>query len=136
MAKATIRPSGSARRAVPSGDALLRSGPGRKAAAGFGRAVGKRAVREVLDGARSGDAHVLNNNAGSRVLSLAPLARRKEVLVSRGERIEIGGEFRLPDIMAASGARLVEVGTTNRTRAADFRAALSPRTGLILKVHP
>ena len=79
---------------------------------------------------------MVNNNAGALVLLLAALARRKDVLVSRGELIEIGGEFRLPDIMAASGARLVEVGTTNRTRTADFRATLSARTGLILKVHP
>jgi L-seryl-tRNA(Ser) seleniumtransferase len=229
MAKAAPRASASSRRAVPSVDALLRSGPGRKAAAEFGRTVVKRAVREVLDQARSAaargrepeaadllmaraaelaartsfglhpvinatgvvlhtglgraplsraaaraaaraaegyadlevdrdsgrrgrrttraeflltaltgaeEALVVNNNAGALVLALAALARRKEVLVSRGELIEIGGEFRLPDIMAASGARLVEVGTTNRTRVADFRAALSPRTGLVLKVHP
>ncbi|HXJ63072.1 MAG TPA: L-seryl-tRNA(Sec) selenium transferase [Actinomycetota bacterium] len=216
-------------RRPPSVDALLRSGPGRKASAEFGRAVVKRAVQDVLADARSRasagrevepadllmataveraarasfglqqvinatgvilhtglgraplppvalraavhaaegyadlevdrttgrrgtrsqraeflltaltgaeTAFVVNNNAGALVLLLAALARRKDVLVSRGELIEIGGEFRLPDIMAASGARLLEVGTTNRTRTADFRRALSDRTGLILKVHP
>ena len=82
------------------------------------------------------DAVVVNNNAAALLLTLAALARRKEVLVSRGELIEIGGEFRLPEIMSASGARLVEVGTTNRTRLQDYRGALSERTGLILKVHP
>jgi L-seryl-tRNA(Ser) seleniumtransferase len=218
-----------ARRALPSVDALLRSGPGRKASAEFGRAVVKRAIQETLAEARArvgrgGEpelpdllmaqavehaarvsfglgpvinatgvilhtglgraplpraavraaaraaegyadlevdresgrrgtrsaraeflltaitgaeaAFVVNNNAGALVLVLAALARRKEVLVSRGELIEIGGEFRLPDIMAASGARLVEVGTTNRTRTADFRSAITERTALILKVHP
>jgi L-seryl-tRNA(Ser) seleniumtransferase len=78
----------------------------------------------------------VNNNAAALLLLLSALARRKEVLVSRGELIEIGGEFRLPDIMAASGAKLVEVGTTNRTRLADYRRAITPRTALILKVHP
>jgi L-seryl-tRNA(Ser) seleniumtransferase len=102
-------------------------------------ARGRRTARaEFLLSALTGaeDALVLNNNAAALLLTLAALARRKEVVVSRGELIEIGGEFRLPEIMAASGARLVEVGTTNRTRVHDYRAALSSRTGLVLKVHP
>ncbi len=100
---------------------------------------GKRSTRaEALLIALTGaeDALVVNNCAAALLLSLAALARRKEVLVSRGELIEIGGEFRIPDIMAASGAKLVEVGTTNRTRTSDYRGAITDRTGAILKVHP
>jgi L-seryl-tRNA(Ser) seleniumtransferase len=105
-------------------------------------AQGARGRRDVhaekliarLTGAEA--AVVVNNNAAATMLLLAALATGREVIISRGELVEIGGGFRVPDVMAQSGAILREVGTTNRTRLADYAAAINDRTALILRVHP
>jgi L-seryl-tRNA(Ser) seleniumtransferase len=105
-------------------------------------ASGRRGAREAHAEGRLRDllgaeaALVVNNNAAAVLLAVNTLAQGREVLVSRGELVEIGGSFRIPEMLGKSGATLREVGTTNRTRIADYEAARGPNTALVLKVHP
>jgi L-seryl-tRNA(Ser) seleniumtransferase len=102
------------------------------------RARRGRAALDALAAAvpDAGGVHVVNNGAAALVLAATALAAGREIVVSRGELVEIGDGFRLPDLMQSTGARLREVGTTNRTTLADYRAVVGPDTGFVLKVHP
>ena len=127
--------SGAAREAIVAAsghtDVELDLGTGRRARRGRGAmAALERAVPEA------GGVHVVNNGAAALVLAATALARDREIIVSRGEMVEIGDGFRLPDLLASTGARLREVGTTNRTTFKDYANAMSPATGFVLKVHP
>jgi L-seryl-tRNA(Ser) seleniumtransferase len=97
---------------------------------------GARAERLIAELTGAESALIVNNCAAAAFLVLRVLASGGEVIVSRGELVEIGGDFRVPDVLAESGARLVEVGTTNRTKLADYERAITESTALILKVHP
>ena len=126
--------------AAPAAEAAARIA-GRYSTLEFDPQTGRRGKRHdlVADSLRyltgAPAAAVVNNCAAAVLLMLTALARGKEVIVARGELVEIGGGFRMPEIMRLSGARLVEVGTTNRTRAEDYAAAITPKTAAIMKVH-
>ncbi len=133
LGRATLAPSAvAAVAAVASGHATLE----------VDEDTGGRGSRQTLiaqlfrDLTGAEDAVVVNNNAAATVLALAAIACGKDVILSRGELVEIGGHFRLPEVIVQSGARLVEVGTTNRTRIADFEKAISENTGMLLRCHP
>ncbi|MER5916804.1 L-seryl-tRNA(Sec) selenium transferase [Streptomyces sp. NPDC001982] len=98
---------------------------------------GRTAVKALCERVPSAAAaHVVNNGAAALVLAATALASGREIVISRGEMVEIGDGFRLPDLLVSTGARLREVGTTNRTTAADYAAVVGPETGFVLKVHP
>lgn len=152
-----VRDRPTLRRVINATGVVLQTNLGRaplglSALAAIARAAGAVSVEYDLLAGRRGERHghasrllaelsgaadgvVANNNAAAVLLALAALAAGKEVVVARGELVEIGGGFRIPDVLRRSGAKMVEVGTTNRTYVRDYEAAISARTGAILRVH-
>jgi L-seryl-tRNA(Ser) seleniumtransferase len=132
---------GRARLATAARDALLETADAHSTVE-IDRETGRRGsrrlhVRDILvDLTGAEDATVVNNCAAAVLLGVTVLAAGRDVIISRGELVEIGGAFRMPDIVRSAGATLVEVGTTNRTRISDYAAAITERTGLILRCHP
>ncbi len=131
LGRAPLAPAARAAVAAAAGYAVLEID--RASGARGSRQSHVRGLLRELTGAEA--ALAVNNNAAAVLLALAALARGRAAIVSRGELVEIGGSFRMPDVMAASGCRLVEVGTTNKTYLADYEAALTPETALLVKVH-
>jgi L-seryl-tRNA(Ser) seleniumtransferase len=133
LGRARLSPEAIAALVVAAGhtDVELDLGTGRRARRGRGALAALAAA--VPDAAA---VHVVNNGAAALLLAASVLATGREIVVSRGELVEIGDGFRLPDLLASTGARLREVGTTNRTTRADYASALGPATGFLLKVHP
>lgn len=133
LGRATLAPSAAAAvAAVAQGHATLEVNP---ETGGRGdRQEACAALLRALTGAE--DAIVVNNNAAATILALAATSVGRDVILSRGQLVEIGGHFRLPDVIVESGARLVEVGTTNRTRIADYAKAVTDSTGMLLRCHP
>jgi L-seryl-tRNA(Ser) seleniumtransferase len=122
---------GAVRAASGTTDVELDLGTGRRGRRGRGALA---ALARAVPAAQ--EVHVVNNNAAALVLAATVLAQGREVVVSRGELVEIGDGFRLPDLLVSTGARLREVGTTNRTAVVDYVEAIGPETGFVLKVHP
>lgn len=133
LGRAPLSPAAIAATAAVAGSADVEFDLVTGARAGRGRGALEALARAVP---AAEDVHVVNNNAAALVLVATALAAGREIVISRGELVEIGDGFRIPELLVSTGARLREVGTTNRTSYADYAAAVGPETGFVLKVHP
>ncbi|WP_406315878.1 L-seryl-tRNA(Sec) selenium transferase [Streptosporangium sp. NBC_01639] len=133
LGRASLSPAAIAATAAVAGSADVEFDLATGARAGRGRGALEALARAVP---AAEDVHVVNNNAAALVLVATALAAGREIVISRGELVEIGDGFRIPELLVSTGARLREVGTTNRTSYTDYAAAVGPETGFVLKVHP